>query len=108
MGVREDRPRRRRDWNALPNVVRARELLAQGKYGAAVGEAWTAASLVANADDERGYSVVRGLAREIEERARGRAQKQAVILGSYVEHCQEGSASGTPQGSLLARLFGVR
>ena len=108
MSVAEDHPRRRRDWNAAPNVVRARELLARGKYGAAVGEAWKAASLALNADDESGYSVVRGLAREIEARSDGRAQKQAVILGSYVEHCQEASAAGTLQGPLLSRLFGVK
>jgi hypothetical protein len=72
-----------------------------------LSEAWKAASVAVNTDDERGFAVVRALAEEIEARASGRTQKRAAILGSYVDHCREASASGTRQGSLLARLFGV-
>lgn len=88
--------------------MRARELLARDRCRAALSEAWKAASVAVNADDDHGLSVVRGLALEIEERASGRTQRQAVILGSYVEHCRDVSASGARQGSLLARLFGVK
>jgi hypothetical protein len=87
--------------------VSARALLARGRSRAAVGEAWKAASVAVNTDDERGYAAVRELAREIEEQTSGRRQKQAAVLGRYVEHCSDASASGARQGSLLARLFGV-
>jgi len=104
----QDRPLPRRDWDSAPNVVRARDLLVRGKCRAATREAWKAAAVAVNADDDDGLAVVRELAREIEERADGRTQSQASILGAYVEHCRDASASGTRQGSLLARIFGVR
>jgi len=96
-----------RDWDTAPNVVRSRELLAREKCRPALNEAWKAASVAVNTDDERGLAVVRRLAEEIEARASGRTQRQAAILGSYVEHCRDASASGARQGSLFARLFGV-
>lgn len=107
MSVADDRPPPPRDWETAPGIVRARGLLARGKCRAALSEAWKSASVAVNTDDERGFAVVHALAREIEARASGRTQRQAAILASYVEHCREASASGTRQGSLLARLFGV-
>jgi hypothetical protein len=101
-----DRPEAARDWDRVPSVVRARQQLGRGRCRAALAEAWKAAGLAVNADDERGLETVRELAREIEERAGGRTQRQAAILGSYVDHCQDASTAGVPQGSLLARLFG--
>lgn len=103
-----DRPEAPRDWNAVPSVIRAREQLGRGKCRAAVAEAWNAATLAVNADDERGLEIVRDLAREIETRSSGRAHRQAMILGSYVDHCRVAAAVGGRQGSLLARLFGTR
>ena len=108
MSVGEHRSPPRRDWDAEPNVLRARVLLADDKYRAAVKEAWKAALVAVNADDDDGLAVVRSLALEIEGRATGRAHDEAVVLASYVEHCRDAAASGTPQGTLLARLFGVR
>jgi len=73
-----------------------------------VKEAWKAANFAVLTDDERGYSVVRDLAGEIEARASGRTQRNAVVLGSYISHCQDTSAAGTRPASLFARLFGAR
>jgi hypothetical protein len=98
----------RRDWDAEPNVLRARVLLADDKCRAAVKEAWKAALVAVNADDDDGLAVVRTVALEIQERATGRARDEAEVLASYVDHCRDTAASGVPQGSLLARLFGVR
>jgi hypothetical protein len=100
-----DEPSTRRDWEAVPSVVRARECLGRGYFRAALTQAWKAASLAVNTNDERGFAVVRALASEIEEGASGRARRQAAMLGSYVDHCGKASAAGLEQGSLLARLF---
>ena len=108
MSFQENASPSARDWDAAPNVVRARTLLANGRFRGAVKEAWKAASIAVRTDDERGYPVVRELARDIGERASGRAQRNAVVLGSYLSHCQEASTAGIRQGSLLARLFGAR
>lgn len=97
-----------RDWDSAPCVVRARRLLARGRFRAALNEAWKAARTVVDADDESGYSVVRVLADEIGARATGRSQRNAAILSSYLGHCREASDAGRRQGSLLARLFGGR
>lgn len=86
--------------------MRARELLGRGKCRGALNEAWKAAFLAVNAEDDVGLSVVRGVALEIETRASGRSRRQAALLGSYLEHCRDASAFGTRQGSLLARIFG--
>ena len=108
MSVGEHRSPPRRDWDAAPNVVRARELLARDKSAAALKEAWKAAVVAVNADSDDGLAVVRGLALEIEARSSGRTHERALVLSSYVEHCRDTAASGAPQGSLLARLFGAR
>lgn len=97
-----------RDWDATPSVVRARALLANGRFRQAVNEAWRVAELAVRTDDERGYFVVQELAREIGERASGRPQRNAVVLGTYISHCRTTSAAGIWSGSLLTRLFGSR
>jgi hypothetical protein len=108
MGSSEDVSPPVRDWDADPSVVRARALLARGRSRSAVKVAWKAAGVAVRADDERGYSVVSGLAREIGERASGRTQRHAVVLGSYLSHCHDASAAGLREGSLLERLFARR
>jgi hypothetical protein len=108
VSVGEHRSPPRRDWDAEPNVLRARVLLADDRCRAAVKEAWKAALVAVNADDDDGLAAVGRLALEIEERATGRARDEAGVLASYVEHCRDTAASGAPQGGLLARLFGVR
>jgi hypothetical protein len=108
VGSRKDASAPVRDWDSDPSVVRARSLLADDRFQGAVKEAWKAANFAVLTDDERGYSVVRDLAGEIEARASGRTQRNAVVLGSYISHCQDTSAAGTRPASLFARLFGAR
>lgn len=107
MSSREDASAPVRDWDADPSIVQARSLLAHDRFQGALKEAWKAANIAVRADDERGYAVVSELAGEIEERASGRAQRHAVVLGSYISHCRDGSAAGTRPASLFARLFGA-
>ena len=108
MVLSENTPTPARDWDAVPSVVRARSLLAGGKCRAALMEAWRAASVAVDADDERGYEVVGELAREIGEKATGRSSRSAATLVRYVENCQDPATAGSSGGSLLSRLFGVR
>lgn len=95
-----------RDWNAAPNVVRARALLARNRFGGAVREAWKAANIAVRAGDERGCAVVLDLAREIGERSSGRAQRNAAVLSGYLSHCLDDSGEGMWRGSPVARLLG--
>ena len=69
-------------------------------------EAWKAANIAVRAGDERGCAVVLDLAREIGERASGRAQRNAAVLGSYLSHCLDDSAEGMSRASPVARLLG--
>ena len=69
-------------------------------------EAWKAANIAVRAGDERGCAVVLDLAHEIGERASGRAQRNAAVLGSYLSHCLDDSGEGMRRGSAVARLLG--
>lgn len=108
MDIGEGSPQPLRDWEATASVVRARALLAHGRFRGAVHEAWKAADAAVRADDDRGYSVVREIAAEIGARASGRPQRNAVLLGRYLAHCQDGSTAEGRRAPLLSRLFGDR
>jgi hypothetical protein len=89
-------------------LAAARDELARGRYGPALGHAWDAAARAVTGHDLDGLEEVRALASEVEARSHGRDRDDAQRLVVYCRACRDDLAAGVPPDSYLWRLLGKR